>query len=164
MGLQHSNFSRPKIKNRKLRILLCGPSSDSHTWNLVFLQLLIEHMGHEVINLGACVPDENIINASRDFHVDALIVSTVNGHGHIDGQRLIRKIRKDDRLSTLPCVIGGKLGTQGSENNQFITGLRSDGFDAVYDDASDIGKLQSFVNGILENSNPAQQVENCVGF
>ena len=33
------------------RILLSTTSSDSHTWNLMFLQPLLEERGHEVVNL-----------------------------------------------------------------------------------------------------------------
>ncbi|BAU88404.1 methylaspartate mutase [Streptomyces laurentii] len=47
------------------RVLVSSVSSDSHTWNLVFLQLLLEDLGHEVTNIGACVPDELLIAECR---------------------------------------------------------------------------------------------------
>ena len=39
-------------------VLLTGASSDAHTWNLVFLQLLIAEHGFRVTNLGPAVPAE----------------------------------------------------------------------------------------------------------
>lgn len=46
-------------------VLVSSVSSDSHTWNLVFLQLLLEEMGHEVTNIGSCVPDDLLIEECR---------------------------------------------------------------------------------------------------
>jgi methylaspartate mutase sigma subunit len=43
------------------KFVVTSVSSDAHMWNLVFLQLLLEENGGEVVNIGACVPDEVII-------------------------------------------------------------------------------------------------------
>jgi methylaspartate mutase sigma subunit len=104
------------IQPRAKRVLLTTVSSDSHTWNLVFLQLLLEELGYRVTNLGACVPDAEIIERTRAERPDAVVVSSVNGHGHIDGRRLIRRLRADAdaALAAVPVMIGGKLGIQGA--------------------------------------------------
>lgn len=134
---QHISFIRNKklTIEKPLKILLTGISSDSHTWNLVFIQLLIEHYGHSVVNLGACTPDELIIENCISEDIDMLVISSVNGHGHIDGRRLIKKIREHKLTCHLPCFIGGKLGTAGAGNVAYIKELLSEGFDAVYDDS-----------------------------
>ncbi|MET8975197.1 methylmalonyl-CoA mutase [Streptomyces sp. NPDC004539] len=108
-------------------------SSDSHMWNLVFLQLLIEEHGGQVVNLGACTPDELVLSECARVRPDALVISTVNGHGHIDGLRLIRKIRRDPRLARMKVVIGGKLGVHGSRHARFGAELVTNGFDAVFE-------------------------------
>ncbi len=102
-------------------------------WNLVFLQLLLEENGGNVINLGACTPDEFIISECARIRPDALVVSTVNGHGHIDGLRLIRKIRENPELAPMKVVIGGKLGVHGSRHAGFGAELIVNGFDAVFE-------------------------------
>jgi methylaspartate mutase sigma subunit len=117
--------------------VLTSVSSDSHTWNLVFLQLLLEYMGHQVTNLGACTPDEDIIDACKQHAPDLLVVSTVNGHGNIDGQRLIGRLRREPELEHLPAVIGGQLGVRGSEDRAALTNrLLRAGFTAVFDGSS----------------------------
>lgn len=127
-----SDLARPRPL-----VLLSSVSSDSHTWNLVFLQLLLEETGHDVVNLGACVPDELLLSECVARRPDAVVISTVNGHGHVDGRRLVRRLRADERLSGLPVVIGGKLGVGGGRDTGLAAELVEAGFDAVYTDGAD---------------------------
>jgi methylaspartate mutase sigma subunit len=114
-------------------------------WNLVFLQLLLEELGGEVINLGACVPDSVILAECRKHQPEILVVSTVNGHGHLDGLRLIKKIRSDPELTDMRVVIGGKLGTRGSANTRFSADLSNAGFDAVFEASAGLAAFESFL-------------------
>ncbi|MDQ3765280.1 MAG: cobalamin-dependent protein [Actinomycetota bacterium] len=79
----------------KRRILLSTVSSDSNTRNLESLQLLLEKGGNEVINLGSCVPDQLLIDAARCHQPDAIVISSVNGHGYLDGSRVVRLLKAD---------------------------------------------------------------------
>ncbi|MGO4754660.1 cobalamin B12-binding domain-containing protein, partial [Streptomyces sp. 2MCAF27] len=72
-------------------------ASDSHTWNLVFLQLLIEELGFSVVNLDPCVPDDLLVARCADIAPAFIAVSSVNGHGYQDGLRVIKKLRADHR-------------------------------------------------------------------
>ncbi len=132
--------AHPLEPSGKRHILLSTVSSDAHTWNLVFLQLLLEEHGYEVTNLGPCVPDDVLLDALRDIRPDLLVISTVNGHGHLDGARLVRRIRAEPELRTVPAVIGGKLGIHGADSTE-IRELTDAGFDAVFTDASDADEL-----------------------
>ncbi|MCX5338784.1 cobalamin B12-binding domain-containing protein [Streptomyces atratus] len=117
-------------------VVVTTVASDSHTWNLVFLQLLIEELGYEVVNLGACVPDRVLVDACRELAPDLVVISTVNGHGHHDGLRVIGALRSCGELAATPVVIGGKLGVAGKQSTGSIDALIAAGFDAVFDDAS----------------------------
>jgi methylaspartate mutase sigma subunit len=118
------------------RILLSTTSSDSHTWNLMFLQLLLEERGHEVVNLGPCVPDELLVETARSCRPSAIVSSTVNGHGRIDGARVARAVRRDPETAQLPMMIGGKLGIEGTSSDDEVSRLIEAGFDAVFVDAN----------------------------
>lgn len=135
---------------KPLKVVLSSVSSDSHTWNLVFMQLLLEELGHEVINLGACVPDEMIIEECANHSPDMLVISSVNGHGNIDGERMIRRMRADPRMAKLPAVIGGKLGTKGADNLQYNKTLLEAGFSAVFEDAGGIKQFENFVRDVAK--------------
>lgn len=144
---------------KPMRILLSSVSSDSHTWNLVFLQLFLEFKGHEVRNLGGCTPDSEIIATCEEMAPDLLVISSVNGHGNIDGERLIGKLRQNDLLSDLPVAIGGKLGIHGAENAQHIDRLLNVGFTAVFEASSSIGLFEDFVKGVSAQLRRPETVE-----
>ncbi|MCZ6925492.1 MAG: cobalamin-dependent protein [Rickettsia endosymbiont of Ixodes persulcatus] len=116
----------------KRKILISSISSDSHTWNLVYMQLLVEEMGHEAINIGNCVQIDHLIKQAHYHKPDILVISTVNGHGHIEGVEIVNEIKKYDMLKHMEIVIGGKLGTLGNENQSYVQKLLDAGFDKVF--------------------------------
>jgi methylaspartate mutase sigma subunit len=126
-----------------LSIVVTTVVSDSHTWNLVFLQLALEELGHQVRNLGPCVPAAEVVAECLRSRPDLLVVSTVNGHGLRDGTLLIGQIRQCPQLSDLPVVIGGKLGIAGPAGLENSAQLRLAGYDAVYEDGASTAALRS---------------------
>jgi methylmalonyl-CoA mutase cobalamin-binding subunit len=133
---------------RPMQIVLSSVSSDSHTWNLVFLQLLLEFMGHRVHNLGACTPDELIISTCLERRPDLLVISSVNGHGNIDGERLIHALRAVAPLRRLPVVLGGKLGVSGAGNTEHVDRLLRAGFSSVFEASTSNGAFEAFVERV----------------
>ncbi|GAA2039536.1 cobalamin B12-binding domain-containing protein [Catenulispora yoronensis] len=128
--------------------IVTGTASDAHTWNLVFLQLLLEELGHEVANLGPCVPDAELVDACRRTAPSLVVVSSVNGHGVSDGLRVIRRLREQRGLDGTPIVIGGKLGISGADNARHADRLLAAGFDGVFDDAAGLSLFQSYVTAL----------------
>lgn len=108
--------------------------SDAHTWNLVFLQLLLEEWGLDVVNLGSCVPPGLLAAECRKHRPTLVVLSSVNGHGYQDGLRAIEELRDWPELSHISIVIGGKLGTSEEFGAEQMTTLLAAGYDAVYDD------------------------------
>ncbi|MFI1161813.1 cobalamin B12-binding domain-containing protein [Streptomyces sioyaensis] len=143
----------PAPAKRRQTVLVSGLASDSHTWNLVFLQLLIEEQGYDVVNLGPCVPDELLVRECLERAPALLVISSVNGHGHQDGVRVIRKLRAERALATLPAVIGGKLGIAGSDRTGHVAELVEAGFDSVFEDgAQEITAFRRFIGGIPQRA------------
>lgn len=127
---------RPASADQPARRLavVSGLMSDAHTWNLVFLQLLLEEWGFEVINLGSCVPPELLAAECRTHRPVLVVLSSVNGHGYQDGLRAIEELRGRPELSDTPVVLGGKLGTSEEFGAKQMATLLAAGYDAVYDD------------------------------
>ncbi|WP_086663423.1 cobalamin B12-binding domain-containing protein [Lentzea kentuckyensis] len=140
-GLVHPAPARP------LDVLVTSVSSDAHTWNLVFLQLLVEELRHRVTNLGACVPDDLLVREATRPGRDLVVVSSVNGHGFTDGLRVIERIRRTEELDHVPVVIGGKLGTSGTDDGR-ADKLMAAGFDGVFEDGSESQRFLSFVDSL----------------
>jgi methylmalonyl-CoA mutase cobalamin-binding subunit len=130
-----------EITNRTRTVLLSTVSSDSHTWNLVFLELLLAEHGYRVINLGPCVPDDLLVHSARRHRPDAVVISTVNGHGYLDGDRLIRTLRQEPDLADLPVMIGGKLGIAAESDDSRVNDLIAAGFTAVFTDSTGADEL-----------------------
>ncbi|MDX8141501.1 cobalamin B12-binding domain-containing protein [Lentzea sp. BCCO 10_0061] len=126
----------------RLDIVVSGLASDAHTWNLVYLQLVLEEMGHRVTNLGACVPDGLLTSRCGQVAPDLVVLSSVNGHGFQDARRVIGPLRA--RLASTPVVIGGKLGVDGSGGH--AQELLAAGFDAVFEDADAITSFRGYVD------------------
>ncbi|MER6570189.1 cobalamin-dependent protein [Streptomyces sp. NPDC001093] len=130
-------------------VVISSLASDSHTWNLVFLQLLIEECGYEVVNLGPCVPDELLVAECSARRPEMIVISSVNGHGHQDGMRVIERLRDCDPLAATPIVIGGKLGTDGGEGQDRTGELIAAGFDAVFEDGKEpIAAFRTFLDAL----------------
>ncbi|HEX3649313.1 MAG TPA: cobalamin-dependent protein [Pseudonocardiaceae bacterium] len=130
-------------------VVVSSVRSDSHTWNLVYLQLALEELGHRVANLGACVPDELLLAECRQRRPDLVVLSTVNGLGFQDGRRVIRLLRSVPELVATPIVIGGKLGIAGADPVRSAT-LVDAGFDAVFEDDVDITEFDAYVTRVLD--------------
>jgi methylaspartate mutase sigma subunit len=130
---------------RPKRAVLATITSDSHMWNLVFLQLLLEEHGVEVTQLGACTPIELVVDTCLAQKPDLLVVSSVNGHGHLGGRMLMEAIREHPELDDMPAVIGGKLGTLGVCNSTFSQPLVDAGYTAVFIEADGVAPFTEWL-------------------
>lgn len=132
-GTESAVERRPNgSSDKRKRAVIATVPSDSHMWNMVFIELLLKEHGWEVINLGACTPPDLIVDTCLAERPDMLVISSVNGHGHIGGRKVIGAVRSRPELDYLPAVIGGKLGTLGANNSVFAEPLVEAGYSAVY--------------------------------
>lgn len=113
------------------KAVVCSISSDAHTWNLVYLQLLLEDLGFDVRNLGACTEVADLMKLCRTEPPALVVVSTVNGHGHIEGPAYAGAVRSLPGCRDTKVVIGGKLGIDGA-GDRHTAALLAAGFDAVF--------------------------------
>ncbi|WP_409492329.1 cobalamin B12-binding domain-containing protein [Amycolatopsis sp. cmx-11-12] len=134
---------QPALPDAGLDVIVTGLSSDAHTWNLVYLELLLEELGCRVTNLGACVPDATIVRECATRRPDLVVISSVNGHGCQDGVRLMAGFRAQPGLVTMPVVIGGKLDVVGGSNAER---LLEAGFDAVFEDSGGLNPFRTFIH------------------
>lgn len=116
--------------NNAPRALIATVESDSHMWNLVYLQLWLAEQGFEVHNGGCCTPEPEVLQALDSFEPDLVVISSVNGHGHAQGLRLIDGIRRHN--PDVPCVIGGKLTTSEADTLLARDALLQAGYAGVF--------------------------------
>jgi len=94
-----------------MKAILATIRSDSHTWNLIFMQLWLEERGFEVINLGSCTEEDAIVKASIIHCPKLIIISTVNGHGMSEAPNIIKALRQKRSIDSIRLIIGGQLTT-----------------------------------------------------
>src|SRR5690554_313433 len=127
------------------RCLVTTVQSDSHTWNLIYMQLLIEEFGATVINLGGCAPVAETISAIKQNNPDLVVVSSVNGHGYFQGKELIEKVTQKFPKRQSTFVIGGKLSTSVDNEPSIDNDLRSAGYDAIFQGIDAIPEFRKYL-------------------
>jgi methylaspartate mutase sigma subunit len=132
----------------RLRVLVSGLESDAHTWNLVYVAMVVREAGHEVVNLGPCVSPAELVRACEEQSPHVAVLSTVNGHGLDDGLRAIRALRRHPSFGALPVVIGGKLSTSGGDRTEPVSALLTGGFDGVFLEGAELDEFRSYL-GLL---------------
>ncbi|MFF9341115.1 cobalamin B12-binding domain-containing protein [Streptomyces sp. NPDC014773] len=95
------------------------------------MQLLLEDLGFEVRNLGACTDVADLVEVCRTEPPALVVLSTVNGHGHIEGPAYAGAIGSLPGRGGITMVIGGKLGVDGA-GGQYADALLAAGFDGVF--------------------------------
>ncbi len=133
-----------------MKVLLATTPSDAHTWNLVYMQLLLEEQGHQVINLGACVPIELLQESVCRNQPDLIVISSINGHGNIEGVDIAKAIRSNEVFCNTGLVIGGKLETQGNDCSSYSEKLIHAGFDDVFSGENAINNFLLFMQKLSE--------------
>jgi len=129
--------------NRSWRCLVCSVESDSHSWNLIYLQKLVEEHGATVRNLGCCTPASEVVQACRDFRPDLVVVSSVNGDGQHGVRVLLATLRRDG--IEIPVVAGGKLTTSEADNDGVRRDLLTRGCAEVFTGDSAVSDLRDFL-------------------
>lgn len=133
-----------------MNAILTGIRSDSHTWNLVFMELWLREQGLRVTNLGSCVPVEEIVAACQSLRPKLLVVSTVNGHGGIEGQDIAHGLRESGLLDQVHTVIGGKLATRPEREPALVDALLMAGFDQVLINDDALDHLSAWITRLLQ--------------
>lgn len=112
--------------------LLATVPSDAHSWPLVFMQMYLEEHGFRVTNLGPCAPFKLLEERCEALCPELVVISTVNGHGYLEGRELAERLATRTNRSQMLLVGGGMLGTDASQEAEYARGLREAGFDAVF--------------------------------
>ncbi|GAB2975351.1 cobalamin-dependent protein [Amycolatopsis acidiphila] len=132
-------------------VIVSSTPSDAHTWNLVFLQLLIEEYGFHVVNLGPCVPEDLLVSQCCLHRPVLVVISSVNGHGYQDCLNLIGRLRRHARHEPMRVVAGGKLSVNQAGAEGRSVRLLAAGFDEIFaDDERSLAVFRELLAGMAE--------------
>ena len=87
--------------------------------------------GFEVINIGVLSPQEDFINAAVETNADAIIVSSLYGHGEIDCRGLREKC-DESGLKDILIYVGGNIVVGKQDWDEVHSRFKAMGFNRVY--------------------------------
>lgn len=82
--------------------------ADVHAVGNKILAYALENAGFKVVNLGVMVSQDEYIDAALETNADAIVVSSLYGHGEIDCNGLRQKC-EEAGLKNIPLLVGGNL-------------------------------------------------------
>ncbi len=112
------------------KIVLGVIGADVHAVGNKILDYAFSEAGFEVINLGVLVSQREFIEAALETNADAIIVSSLYGHGEIDCRGL-----KDKCIEAgleIPLYVGGNLVIGKKDFAEVEKTFKEMGFDRVY--------------------------------
>ena len=117
------------MKKKKLVLGVIG--ADCHAVGNKILDYALTEAGFEVINIGVLSPQEDFINAAVETNADAIIVSSLYGHGEIDCRGLREKC-DEAGLKGILMYVGGNIVVGKQNWTEVYDRFRAMGFDRVY--------------------------------
>lgn len=105
--------------------------ADAHAVGNKIIAFALEQAGYKVINLGVMVSQEEFIEAAIETAADAILVSSLYGHGEIDCNGLREKCNEAG-LKDIPILAGGNLVVGKQEFSDVEKRFKKMGFNKVY--------------------------------
>lgn len=82
--------------------------ADAHAVGNKIIAFALSEAGYKVVNLGVMVSQEEYIEAAIETNADAILISSLYGHGEIDCQGFREKC-DEAGLKGIPILAGGNL-------------------------------------------------------
>jgi methylaspartate mutase sigma subunit len=115
----------------KKTLVLGVIGSDVHAVGNKILDYAFTEAGFKVINLGVMVSQEEFIEAAIETAADAILVSSLYGHGELDCRGLREKC-DEAGLQNIPLYVGGNLVVGKAPFEEVEKKFEDMGFNRVY--------------------------------
>jgi methylaspartate mutase sigma subunit len=113
------------------KVVIGTIGSDAHVTGQFVLTRAMQDAGIEVVRLGACVPQDEFIEAAVETGAHAILVSSLYGMAFFDCQALREKCTEAG-LGNILLYVGGHLGTNREQWAEVEARFLGIGFDRVY--------------------------------
>lgn len=115
----------------KKKLLIGVIGADVHAVGISILQHAFEEAGFEVVNLGVMVSQEEYIAAAIETNADAILVSSLYGHGELDCRGLRDKC-DESGLKDILLYVGGNIVVGKQPFDEVEKRFKAMGFDRVF--------------------------------
>lgn len=117
-------------KNGK-KIVIGVIGSDCHAVGNKIIHHVLETNGFEVINIGVLSPQSDFINAAKETNADAIVVSSLYGHGELDCAGMRDKCNEAG-LKDILLYVGGNIVVGKQDWVKVEARFKAMGFNRVY--------------------------------
>lgn len=117
------------MEKKKLVIGVIG--ADCHAVGNKIMDYMFTEAGFDVVNVGVLSSQEDFINAAIETDADAIIVSSLYGHGEIDCRGMRDKC-DEAGLDDILLYVGGNIVVGKQEWEGVHARFKAMGFDRVY--------------------------------
>jgi methylaspartate mutase sigma subunit len=121
---------------RPFRVVLGVIGADVHIVGARVMEFALRENGFDVVNLGIQVTQAEFIDAAIESDADAILVSSIYGHGEIDC-RGMREACTERGLEDIPLFVGGNLVIGRKDWSETEAIFKSYGFDYAYPPGTD---------------------------
>lgn len=122
--------------------------ADVHAVGNKILTFALENAGFNVVNLGVMVSQDEYIEAALETNADAIVVSSLYGHGEIDCNGLREKC-EEAGLKNIPLLVGGNLVVGKQDFSEVEKRFQAMGFTRAYPPGTTIETTIHDLNEIL---------------
>lgn len=105
--------------------------ADAHAVGNKIIAFALTEAGYKVVNLGVMVSQEEYIEAAIETNADAILISSLYGHGEIDCQGFREKC-DEAGLKGIPILAGGNLVVGKQDFKDVEARFMKMGFTRVY--------------------------------
>ncbi len=122
--------------------------ADVHAVGNKIIDFALREAGYNVVNLGVMVSQEEFIQAAIETDADAILVSSLYGHGEIDCQGLREKC-DEAGLDDILLIAGGNLVVGKQDFEEVETRFLKMGFNKVSPPGTPIEDIFDYLNEML---------------
>ena len=133
-------------------IILGVIGSDCHSVGNKILDAYFSQQGYRVVNLGVMVSQDEFIDAALQSGADAILVSSLYGHGEIDCDGFRRRCTERG-LGDILLYLGGNLVVGKASHEAVLRKFEALGFDRVFTAADDLDQVAARLQADLEKRN-----------
>ena len=134
---------------KEATIVLGVIGADCHAVGNKILERVFSDAGFKMVNLGVMVSQDEYIDTAIETGAEAILVSSLYGHGEIDCQGF-RERCIERGLGRIILYIGGNLVVGKTPREQVITKFERMGFNRVFMADSDLDQVISLLQQDIE--------------
>lgn len=139
-----SNGKEEQVKEKRRKIILGVIGYDCHSVGNKILDIFFTEKGFDLTNLGVMVSQDEFIDAAIETNADAILVSSLYGHGLIDCQGFRDKC-VERGLEEILLYAGGNLVVGKTPFADVEAKFLALGFDRVFPSDADLETVVSLL-------------------